>query len=200
MPSIKRYLQAVKDCFTTIEIRDSSVKTKFYGLNLNPEVLIQLQNFANYYPTFDLEQLNRLPEESLGYAYAQHMNQKGIQSLEVSIDIAKKRKSNVFALRYTATHDIFHVLLDFDTSYAGEMGVFGFAVGQNYSKFLKIVEPLILLFCCIIKPHQIRKIWECDRLGKALGKQAECLLAYRFEENWARPIDDVRAELRLTSI
>ena len=80
------------------------------------------------------------------------------------------------------------------------MGVLGFAVGQNYSKFLKIAEPLILLFCCMIRPHQIKKIWSCDRLGKALGKQAKCLLAYRFEENWARPIDDVRAELRLISI
>ena len=78
--------------------------------------------------------------------------------------------------------------------------MFGFAVGQNYSKFLKIVEPLFLLFCYVIRPHQIKKIWECDRLGKALGKQAECLLAYRFEEDWARPIDDVRAELRLISI
>ncbi|MBE9048790.1 hypothetical protein IQ255_31205 [Pleurocapsales cyanobacterium LEGE 10410] len=72
-----------------------------------------------------------------------------------------------------------------------------FQDGQNYSKMLKIVEPLILLLVCVIRPFQIKKIWECDRLGKVLGKQAECLLIYRFEDNWARPIDDVRAELKL---
>ena len=94
-------------------------------------------------------------------------------------------------------HDIFHILLGFDTSYAGEMGVFGFTVGQNYSKMLKLVEPIILLIFCFIAPTQIKKIWECDRRGKALGKQAQCLLIYPFEENWTRPIIDIRSELGL---
>ncbi|NJN23329.1 MAG: hypothetical protein HC810_01560 [Acaryochloridaceae cyanobacterium RL_2_7] len=33
--------------------------------------------------------------------------------------------------------------------------------------------------------------------GEALGQQAKCLLLYRFEDNWARPIADIRTELGL---
>ena len=77
--------------------------------------------------------------------------------------------------------------------------MFGFAVGQNYSKMLKIVEPLILLLFCVIRPLQIKEICQSNRTGKELGKQAKCLLIYRFEENWSRPIGDIRVELGLVS-
>ena len=198
MPSIKRYTQALKDYFTKGEAGDAAFgEIKFYGIGLNPTLKTQLQEFVGYYPTIDLEELSQLPEGTLGYEYAQHMKQNNIQPLQISPDLKEEADRSPFALRYTVTHDIFHVLLGFDTSYAGEMGVFGFTVGQNYSKMLKIVEIPILLLFCVIRPFQIKKIWSCDRTGKSLGKQAKNLLTYRFESNWARPIDDVRAELGL---
>ena len=198
MPSIKRYAKALKDYFTKGEAGDAAFgEIKFYGIGANPNLIAQLQDFADYYPTINLEELNQLPEGTLGYEYAQHMKQNNIQPLEISPDLKEEADRDPFALRYTVTHDIFHILLGFDTSYAGEMGVFGFTVGQNYSKMLKIAEPLILLLFCLIKPTKIKEIWKSDRLGKVLGKQAGCLLIYPFEENWARPINDVRAELGL---
>ena len=196
MPSIKRYTQALKDYFTKVEAGDAAFgEIKFYGIGLNPALRTQLQEFVSYYPKIDLEELSQLPEGTLGYEYARHMKQNNIQPLQISPDLKEEADRSPFALRYTVTHDIFHILLDFDTSYAGEMGVFGFTVGQNYSKMLKIVEIPILLLFCVIRPFQIKKIWECDRIGKAIGKQAECLLTYSFELNWSRPIDDIRAEL-----
>ena len=198
MPSIKRYTKALKDYFTKGEAGDAAFgEIKFYGIGLNPALRTQLQEFVGYYPKIDLEKLSQLPEGTLGYEYAQHMKQNNIQPLKISPDLKEEAERDPFALRYTITHDIFHILLGFDTSYAGEMGVFGFTVGQNYSKMLKIVEPLVLLLFCVIRPHQIKQIWESDRTGKALGKQAKCLLTYRFESNWSRPIDDIRAELGL---
>ena len=198
MPSIKRYAKALKDYFTKGEAGDAAFgEIKFYGIGADPNLIAQLQNYVGYYPTIDLEELSQLPEGTLGYEYAQHMKKNNIQPLEISPDLKEEADRDPFALRYTVTHDIFHILLGFDTSYAGEMGVFGFTAGQNYSKMLKIAEPLILLLLCLIKPHKIKQIWESDRIGKALGKQAECLLVYPFEKNWARPINDVRAELGL---
>ncbi|NJN11199.1 MAG: hypothetical protein HC836_19510 [Richelia sp. RM2_1_2] len=49
----------------------------------------------------------------------------------------------------------------------------------------------------IIKPTQIKTTLANNRRGKALGKQAKCLLVYRFEKNWARQISDIRSELGL---
>jgi len=200
MPSIKRYAKALKDYFTKGEAGDAAFgEIKFYGIGADPNLLAQLQEFVGYYPTIDLEELSQLPKGTLGYEYARHMKQNNIQPLKISPDLKEEADRDPFALRYTITHDIFHILLGFDTTYAGEMGIFGFTAGQNYSKMLKIAEPLILLLFCLIKPHKIKEISKSDRIGKALGKQAECLLVYPFEKNWSRPIDDVRTELKLLS-
>jgi len=200
MPSIKRYTVALKDYFMLGKAGDAAFgEIKFYGIGADPNLIAQLQDYVGYYPTINLEELSQLPEGTLGYEYAQHMKENNIQPLEISPDLKEEADLDPFALRYTVTHDIFHILLGFDTTYAGEMGVFGFTIGQNFSKMLKIVEPLVLLLFCLIRPLQIKEIWQSDRTGKELGKQAKCLLTYRFEENWSRPIGDIRVELGLVS-
>lgn len=100
-------------------------------------------------------------------------------------------------MRYTVTHDIFHVLLGFDTSYAGEMGVFAFTIAQNYSKMINAFEPLVTSLYPLFFINQSQQMRANVRKGKALGKKARCLLTYRFENNWARAIADIRNELGL---
>ncbi|NJN23330.1 MAG: hypothetical protein HC810_01565 [Acaryochloridaceae cyanobacterium RL_2_7] len=107
---------------------------------------LRLQELAGYFPAVDLEALRQLPEGTLGHAYAQHMQENGIYPLVISPDLQAEAHQDPFALRYTATHDIFHVLLGFDTSYAGEMGVFAFTVAQNYSQFLNAYMPFAKQF------------------------------------------------------
>ena len=198
MPSIKRYAKALKDYFTKGETGDAAfVETKFYGIGANPDLIAQLQDFVGYYPSINLKQLAQLPKGTLGYEYARYMKQHHIQPLEISPDLKEEADRNPFALRYTVTHDLFHILLGFDTSYAGEMGVFGFTVGQNYSRMLKLAELPVMLIICLIAPKQIKKTLANRRRGKVIGKQAKCLLVYPFENNWSRPINDIRAELGL---
>ncbi|MEM8781040.1 MAG: Coq4 family protein [Cyanobacteria bacterium P01_G01_bin.49] len=198
MATIKRLVKAYKDYFTKGETGDAALlESELYGWGANPTLVAQLQAIAGYYPKIDLEQLSQLPQGTLGYEYAQHMKKNKIQPLEISEDLRSEAERHPFALRYTITHDIFHILLGFDTSYVGEMGVFGFTVGQNYSKALNLVYPLIKLIFSIIKPRQTQAILASARRGKEFGQQASCLLVYRFEENWERPIADIRAELGL---
>ncbi len=125
------------------------------------------------------------------------MHKCGIQPLEISQDLREEADSHLFALRYTVTHDIFHVLLGFDTSYAGEMGVFAFTIAQNYSKTMNAFEPLVTSVYPLIFINQAKQMRANIRKGKALGKKAKCLLTYRFEDNWARAIADIRNELGL---
>lgn len=198
MAKIKRYIKAIKDYFTKGEVGDIAfLKFEIFGLGANPEVLAQLQDFAGYYPSINLEKLSQLPQGTLGYEYAQHMHKCGIQPLEISQDLREEADSHLFALRYTVTHDIFHVLLGFDTTYAGEMGVFAFTIAQNYSKTMNALEPLITSVYPLIFINQAKQMRANIRKGKALGKKARCLLTYRFEDNWARAIADIRSELGL---
>ncbi len=90
-------------------------------------------------------------------------------------------KRNVFALRYVVAHDILHVLLGFDTTYAGEISVLAFAAQQNYSPFLKISLAIAKGLYPFLPPWQLKHIFANVRQGQELGKVAKFLLGIRFE-------------------
>ncbi|MEH2039955.1 Coq4 family protein [Nostoc sp.] len=83
-----------------------------------------------------MNQLSQYPQGTFGREYATYMQANQLKPLNISPELEDVAKRNLFALRYLVTHDIFHVLLDFDTTYAGEIGVLAFAATQNYSKSL----------------------------------------------------------------
>ena len=198
MATVKRFIRAIKDYYQKGETGDLAfLKIELLRIGSNTDLLAQLQDVADYYPAIDLEELSRLPEGTLGYEYAQHMKRNNIHPLVISSDLIEAAKANPFALKFTATHDIFHILLGFDTSYAGEVGVLGFMVGQGYSTFLQAYEPVVKHFYPFILRSQAQQIRANLDRGKALGEKAKCLLTYRFEDNWSRPIEDIRAELGL---
>lgn len=198
MASFKRFIKALQDYYGKGQVGDIAfLKTQILGISATPEFLARLEDLTGYSPAIDLDALSQLPGGTLGYAYAQHMQKNKIHPLVISPDLQEEAKQDPFALRYTATHDMFHILLGFDTSYAGEMGVLAFTVAQNYSKFLNAYMPFAKSVYPWIFSAQKEAILANFSRGEALGKQAECLLLYRFEDNWARPISDIRAELGL---
>ncbi|WP_017299441.1 Coq4 family protein [Nodosilinea nodulosa] len=171
------------------------LKADALGAQANPEVLAQLEPVVGYYPPIDLEALSQLPQGSFGYEYAHHMQINHLSPFTVSPDLDQVARRNVFALRYAITHDIFHVLLGFDTSYAGEIGVLAFAAAQNYSRSQRLGLWLASALYPIMAPGQIRNIFANRRRGLALGQQARCLLSVRFEELWALPLDTVKQDM-----
>ena len=198
MATFKRFIKAIKDYYQKGEAGDIAyLKIELLRIGGSPDLLAQLQGVEDYYPTVDLEELAKLPEGTLGHEYAQHMKKNNIHPLKISTDLIEVAKANPFALRFTVTHDIFHILLGFDTTYAGEVGVLGFMIGQGYSKFLNAYEPLVRHLYPLIFRSQAKQIRANLERGKAIGEQAQCLLAYPFELNWSRPIDDIRTELGL---
>lgn len=198
MATFRRFIKAIADYYQKGEAGDIAyLKIELLRIGGSSTLLAKLQVLRDRNSTLDLEELTQLPEGTLGYEYARHLKQHNIQPLEISPDLIEAAKTNPFALRYIATHDIFHVLLGFDTSYAGEIGVLGLTIGQNYSKFLNAYEPIVKHLYPLIFRSQAEQIRTNLGRGKAIGEQAECLLVYPFEDNWSRPIEDVRAELRL---
>jgi ubiquinone biosynthesis protein COQ4 len=165
-----------------------------------PEIISELQPLAGYHPRIDLEELSRYPQGTLGREYAEHMKANHIQPLNISPELEEVARRNAFVLRYIVTHDILHVLLGFDTSYAGEMGVLAFNVAQNSSQLLKISFWLARFLYPIFAPWQFKAISANLKKGKAMGKKADFLLSYRFEEHWSEPIDQVRKRLGLPSL
>lgn len=173
------------------------LKADALGAKANPPTAARLQAVVGYYPTIDLEALETLPAGTFGREYARHMRSSALQPLTVSPELDAVARRNVFALRYAVTHDIFHVLLGFDTSYGGEIGVLAFAAAQNYSRLQRSALWIATVLYPLLAPKQMQAIFHNRRTGLTLGRQAKCLLAYRFEEMWERPLRDIRQELGL---
>ncbi|HEY9632237.1 MAG TPA: Coq4 family protein [Coleofasciculaceae cyanobacterium] len=173
------------------------LKADTLGARVNPSVESKLQNVVGYHPPIDLEKLIVYPKGSFGYEYAYHMKENHLKPFNVSPELEEIAKRNVFSLRYVVTHDIFHILLGFDTSYAGEIGVLAFAAEQKYSPSLNISLALAKVIYPILAPQQRKEIFANIRKGQELGRKAEFLLGVRFEEYWERPLNEVKAELGL---
>ena len=173
------------------------LKADAMGAKANPAIADKMEEVRGYYPSIDLSELIKLPPGTFGYEYASYMQHNQLQPIIVSSKLAAIAQNNVFALRYAVTHDMFHVLLGFDTSYAGEIGVLAFAAAQKYSKSQAIALWLARVLYPLLAPRQLKAILANVRRGKLLGQQANFLLNYRFEDRWEESLTKLRKELGL---
>ncbi|MEO0456614.1 MAG: Coq4 family protein [Cyanobacteria bacterium P01_A01_bin.114] len=198
MATFIRTLQAFQDRLAHGQVGDAAfLRTQVIGMSANPNVVAQLKKWAGHIPDINLDQLSQLPSHTLGHQYAHHMKANNIQPLQISPDLQPEAQQSPFALRFTLSHDVFHVLLGFDTSYAGEAGVLAFTMAQNYSFALSAYQPVLTLLYPLIFSTEADQMRANIRKGETLGQRASCLLAYPFEQNWSRPIAAIRTELGL---
>ena len=173
------------------------LKADAIGAKANPAIAEKMEQIRGYYPPVNLSRLIELPPGTFGHEYAFYMQRNRLKPLNISPELAEIAWNNVFALRYAVTHDMFHVLLGFDTSYAGEIGVLAFAVEQQYSKLQMVSLTIARILYPILVPRQFKAIQTNVRRGKLLGRQAKFLLNYRFEDRWQTPLSVLREELRI---
>lgn len=161
------------------------------------EIVRQLEPFRDSSPAHDVALLRSLPAGSLGSAYASFLEANGIKPLVVSPKMREHFRERPYALRYTATHDLHHVLLGFDTGLAGEVGVLAFNVGQGSAP----VGRFGLLVACVLyslfAPFQAARIWHNKKVGLRLGKSADLVMAAPLESYFEEPLETVRARLKL---
>ena len=179
-------------------IGDAAVlKADGLGTRATPEVEAQLGPVRGYLPAIDLDALRRLPVGSFGRAYAEFLDARGLRPLAVSPELADAVARNTFAVRYVATHDMFHPVLGFDTSHAGEAGVYAFAAQQGYLRRGDWLVSFARVVYTLWRPWQARQIRAAIVRGRELGRRARLLLGFRFEERWQQPLDELRAELAI---
>ncbi|MEM8718668.1 MAG: Coq4 family protein [Cyanobacteria bacterium P01_G01_bin.39] len=196
----KRLYQAFQAYKNSANLGDFALlKADALGAQANPAIVEKMEQVKGYHPAINLAKLAQLPPGTFGYEYAFFMQRNQLQPLNISPELEDVAISNVFALRYAVTHDMFHVLLGFDTSYAGEIGVLAFAVSQKYSRSQIISLWVAQVLYPILAPQQFKSILVNLRRGKQMGRQADFLLNYRFEEYWAEPLAILTQKLGLSS-
>ena len=171
---------------------------KFDALSAPPAGISErLRDLEGYSPEHDLEKLRKLPAGTLGREYARFLEANGITPLEVSAQIRQRFSKNPYVLRYTATHDLHHLLTGFDAGLAGEAGVFAFTVGQGSAPGGRGLLWLVRLLHPLLAPFQARRLWHNIRVGRALGKRAKLLIAQPIESHFEEPLESVRARFDL---
>ena len=157
-------------------------------------------------PHLTLAELSRMPEGSLGQAYAARMLAGGLDPDVIRRNAASAalepgesewaRKARYLTRRRTMTHDIHHTVTGFATDLPGEVGLSAVYLAQ-------IHQPVSLLYLCAVLLHTMPDAALYGRAlhrlqeGLEIGWKAGNLLAQKWELGWERPLDDWRQALAI---
>lgn len=163
--------------------------------------LLSDSNFASLYTklgkqrdgaTYNISQLMKSPQNSLGYQYANMMTNKNLDP-QFYGHFEVKDPFSLFGLRLRKTHDIWHVLTGFDTDVPGELGLQTFVLAQiEYPfTFAIILGGLLHLFrsqkweLLIPAMEQISK-------GFISGRRAKKIFGIYWEDFWSEDLGSIR--------
>lgn len=143
----------------------------------------------------NLSELAELPADTLGGSYARHMLALGFDP-----DIFNNAFEDEDWLdqRAGVSHDLYHIVTGFDASPLGEYGLAAFAVVQYrdmLNAFILSFVPLSLMRPGWTMPL-LRNLWR----GFKIGRKCKPIIGYAFEQNWEKPLSQVRQELGVGSL
>jgi hypothetical protein len=136
----------------------------------------------------DLAALAQLPPDTLGGAYARHM-------LTLGLDPAAflTPEDDWLDQRTAIGHDIFHVIAGYDASPVGEFAVAAFTLVQYWDVLNVFVLSFVPL--SLTNPLWTLKLGFALVRGFHMGWVSKPVVGYAVEENWQKPLEQVRQEL-----
>ena len=158
---------------------------------------------------YTLDDLERCAPGTLGHAYRQHMIENDLRPdyfdpIDPSDDFALTR------LRLYQTHDLWHTVTGYPTTTLGEVGIVGFYLGHferhmgdragAAAAFSAILAGTTILHAALFRQDRITHFFRALVEGWHRGQAAQPFFAVRWEEQWDRPLADLRRALDVTSL
>jgi ubiquinone biosynthesis protein COQ4 len=143
----------------------------------------------------DLDAFAALPAGTLGHAYATFMRAHGLTPDVFDgrpPDVRDDRAAFVIQ-RVRQTHDLWHVVTNAETDPVGEVALQAFTYAQMNAPSSGILAALGTLRSLRYTREVLRDVRDMYRLGK----QAQPLVLFPWEDHWATPLVDVRRMLNL---
>ena len=145
----------------------------------------------------DIDGLIQLPEGSLGRVYAEL-----IRRLNYDPEFFRPRPTSSEAQWLTqpvaTTHDIHHVVAGFATMPVGESGVLAITAAQLGFPAYVLLTTAAQLASFRFQTDRFEELSCAVAHGMAIGHQAQCLVAARWEEGWERPVSEWRQQLGIS--
>jgi ubiquinone biosynthesis protein COQ4 len=143
----------------------------------------------------DLDALERLPEGTLGHAYARYFRDNKISPFETTLEL--KNDVDFISKRYRETHDVLHLLTGYGTDVVGEMELQAYALGN-----LGIRTAVLILLIGTLgqfkdpqsgagRSEYLRRVWAAYHRGRT----SPLFLDFWFEHHWETPVSTLRARL-----
>jgi ubiquinone biosynthesis protein Coq4 len=148
-------------------------------------------------PPLDLDALIQLPPDSLGAIYARYIRDAGFDP-EFYRPITVVDDVSYVLLRTRQTHDLWHIVVGFQTDVAGELGLKAFELAQTRRTMAAVLACGGLLKTLFTTPDQLDNVLDRLTSGYRLGVNAKPLLAQKWEEHWERSLTDWRDLLNIT--
>lgn len=155
----------------------------------------------------DFDALLELPHDSLGYLYARHIVDNGLnrtiasdyrkahERMEQESKLAGMPDEVRYAsLRGFQIHDVFHILTGYLTTGWGEMALQAYTLAQRELPYQGIWMSTLTTQMTFYNPDMIAPVMDALSHGWTLGRQTKNLNYVRWEERLAEPIADLRRE------
>ncbi len=144
----------------------------------------------------DMEDLEKMPEGTLGHAYAQHLLKNNLK-LNFYPQTNSERFVDYISCRLYISHDLWHVLLGYEVSPQGESEVQAFTLAQINSPTSVMLIAAGLLNLLKHNPASTPRIFSKCVDAYQRGKSAEFLLNYRFESLLTEPLEKIRSMIKV---
>jgi len=145
----------------------------------------------------DLVALGKLPEGTVGRAFAEYFAKNKIEPFSSPYEI--RNEVDYLIKWYRETHDLHHVLTGYATDAVGEMELQAFALGNLGFR----VSVMILGFAALLRPHGLPPMWKYwSRLEAAYrrGKASNNLFTVRYDQQLESTVEELRAALRIPAL
>jgi len=145
--------------------------------------------------TIDLDALAALPAGTLGHAYATFMRSHGLTPnvFDGSPPDVHDPHAAYVIQRMRQTHDLWHVVSNAETDPAGEVALQAFTFAQVGAPSAGILAAVGTLRGMRHTRRIVREVVQMFRLGK----RAEALAVFPWEDHWETPLTEVRRMLGL---
>jgi ubiquinone biosynthesis protein Coq4 len=182
------------DELSSILIHSRAFELATETMQTNPEIANLIQE-RYHPPVHDLEKLLQYPDNSLGYLYASTLKQAGFKRIDPEIII--NSDTAYIEYRWQQTHDIWHLITGFSTSYIEEIGLQAFYLAQFRLPLASMLIANALISTTLLTPEDLPHLLKTIEKGWKMGLQAKSLFAQKWEEAWEKPLSQWQQELNI---
>jgi len=149
---------------------------------------------------FNLDDLAKLPEGTLGHIYAREMKARGFdpyfyKKVPVIDDISYVK------MLWRSTHDIYHVVTEFETDGIGEIGLQAFVLAQTSIPISVMLVSFGMVKISLYQPTKFHDLMTQIARGYRLGSQTPGkLIAQKWDQFWDVQVSEIRARLGMKTI